>query len=694
MIPALLLMLGIGAACGIVLGLSSKIFYVYEDPRIALVEGSLAGANCGGCGYAGCSAAAEAIVSGKEPPSLCIVSGKEGAQKVAQIMGVDAGEAETPLSYNLCNGGNRAADKYHYMGVSSCKAMAVVFGGKRVCTVGCIGLGDCIRACKFGAVKMGPAGHPVVNEELCVGCGACQHACPKDIIQVQTLSEQLMKFNQKHDPLAPCAQTCPAEINIPRYIQQIREGKYKEAVQTIRMRNPLPLACGRVCPHPCEDECRRGIEDEPVSINQLKRFASDYEMNSGVRIPIKCAPDTGKKVAVIGGGPSGLSCAYFLRRIGHQVDIFDAMPKLGGMLRYGFPEYRLPKKVLDWEIQGILDLGIKAFNHVKFGVDFGLGSLMAAGYNAVFLGVGAWKDYSLGIEGEELEGCFTGIDFLQRVSSGEKMELGRTAAVVGGGNTAVDCARTLLRLGLDKVYMVYRRTRNEMPANEVEIVASEEEGIEFVFLAAPTKVIGDDGNRVTHLEYLKMQLGEPDASGRRRPEPIEGSETLLRVDMVISAIGQRPDAGFKEQDPHARMNELELTRWNTIENDPATLQSSIPYIFTAGDAATGPSLVVEAIGGGRRAARSIDLFLKGKPVEPVKDSLQQKRIYESIFTKVDGVRKIPRAKMPELPVDQRLSSFVEVDLVLPEETALKEAGRCLNCCRICYDPDTEFPMAG
>ncbi len=694
MIPALLLMLGIGAACGIVLSLSSKIFYVYEDPRIALVEGSLAGANCGGCGYAGCSAAAEAIVNGKEPPSLCIVSGKEGAQKVAQIMGVDAGEAEAPLSYNLCNGGNRAADKYHYMGVSSCKAMAVVFGGKRVCTVGCIGLGDCIKACKFGAVKMGPDGHPVVNEELCVGCGACQHACPKDIIQVQTLSEKLMKFNQQHDPLAPCAQTCPAEINIPRYIQQIREGKYKEAVQTIRLRNPLPLACGRVCPHPCEDECRRGIEDEPVSINQLKRFASDYEMNSGVRIPVKCAPDTGKKVAVIGGGPSGLSCAYFLRRIGHQVDIFDAMPKLGGMLRYGIPEYRLPKKVLDWEIQGILDLGIKAFNHVKFGIDFGLGSLMAAGYNAVFLGVGAWKDYSLGIDGEDLEGCFTGIDFLQRISSGEKMELGRTAAVVGGGNTAVDCARTLLRLGLDKVYMVYRRTRNEMPANEVEIVASEEEGIEFVFLAAPTKVIGDDGNRVTHLEYLKMQLGEPDASGRRRPEPIEGSETLLQVDMVISAIGQRPDADFKEQDPHARMNELELTRWNTIENDPATLQSSIPYIFTAGDAATGPSLVVEAIGGGRRAARSIDLFLKGKPVEPVRDSLQQKRIHESIFTKVDGIRKIPRAKMPELPVDQRLSSFVEVDLVLPEEAALKEAGRCLNCCRICYDPDTEFPMAG
>jgi len=693
MIPALLFMLGIGAVCGIVLSLSSKVFYVYEDPRISQVENNLAGANCGGCGYTGCSAAAEAIVNGKELPSLCVINNKEGVEGVSRIMGVDAGSAESPMSYNLCEGGFRAEDKYHYMGVSSCKAMAVVFGGKRLCTVGCIGLGDCVKACQFGAVHMGHEGHPVVDEDKCVGCGACQKACPKDIIEVKTLSEKLMKFNQQHDPLAPCSQTCPAEINIPRYINQIKQGKYKEAVQTIRMRNPLPLACGRVCPHPCEDQCRRGVEDEPVSINQLKRFASDYEMNTGSRIPITCAPDTGKKIAVIGGGPSGLSCAFFLRRIGHQVNIFEAMPKLGGMLRYGIPEYRLPKRVLDWEIQGILDLGIKHFPYLKFGVDFGLGSLMAAGYQAVFLGVGAWEDYSLGIEGEDLDGCFTGINFLQRISGGEKIKLGRTAAVVGGGNTAVDCARTLLRLGLDKVYMVYRRTRKEMPANEVEIVASEEEGIDFVFLAAPTRVVADENGKCSQLEYLQMKLGEPDASGRRRPEPVEGSETLLDVDMVISAIGQSPEATFKKQDPHARMKELELTRWNTIDNDPATLQSSIPYIFTAGDAATGPSLVVSAIGGGRRAARSIDLFLKGEPVEPVKDSLQQKRIHESIFTHVDGIKHIKRAKMPELPVSERLDSMVEVDLVLPEKVALKEAARCLNCCRICYNPDSDFPIS-
>ena len=688
MIESILFMVGLGGCASLVLSFASKIFYVYEDPRIELVEANLAGANCGACGYTGCSAAAEAVVRGDEPPGVCVISNKEGVERVAEIMGMEAGTAETPHAYNMCEGGDRATNRYRYLGIQSCKAMAVMFGGKRDCHIGCIGLGDCVKACNFDAVRIGPYGYPVVNDDKCVGCGACQKACPKDIIEVKTLSEKILKFNQLNDPLAPCSQTCPAEIDIPTYIAQIRQGQYKEAVRTIRMRNPLPLTCGRVCPHPCEEECRRGIEDEPVSINQLKRFASDYEMNTGKRIPIKCAPDTGKKIAVIGGGPSGLSAAFFLRRLGHAVTIFESMPKLGGMLRYGIPEYRLPKKVLEWEVQGILDLGVEAFTYVKFGVDFGLGSLVAAGYNAVFIGVGAWQDYSLGIEGEDMEGSFTGIDFLSRASKGEELDLGKRAAVIGGGNTAVDCARTLLRLGLEKVYMIYRRTRAEMPANEVEIVASEEEGIEFVFLAAPTRLLDkENSKRVCQIEYLKMQLGEPDASGRRRPEPIEGSETVLDVDTVVTAIGQSPDSAFKEQDPHARMTELELTRWNTIDNDPETLTTTIPYVFTAGDAATGPSLVVDAIGGGRRAARSINLFLKGEKIEPVKDSLQNKRIPESIFSSVKGIENIPRAKMPELKVSDRIRNFDEVDLVLSEQNAHQEANRCLSCCRLCYNPD-------
>ncbi len=693
MIASFLFMLCIGALCGIVLSFASKVFYVYEDPKIALVEDNLEGANCGGCGYAGCSSAAQAVVAGEALPTVCVIcSSREKAENIAGIVGMPVGTAEPTLSYSMCNGGTRATDKYNYLGVQSCRAMDVVFGGKRDCHIGCLGLGDCVKACGFDALVIGKNGFPVVDDEKCVGCGACEKACPKGIIEVRTLSEKLMKMNQLNDPLAPCSQTCPAEIDIPGYISLAKQGKYKEAVQVIRMRNPLPLTCGRVCPHPCEDECRRGIEDDPVSINQIKRFVSDYEMESGSRIPIKCAPDTGKKVAVIGSGPASMSCAYFLRRLGHGVSVFEAMPKLGGMVRYGIPEYRLPDKVLDWELDGILNLGINAYTHVKFGRDFGLGSLVASGYHAVFLGIGAWEDYSLGIEGEDLEGCFTGINFLSRVSQGENLSLGKRACVIGGGNTAIDCVRTLLRIGLEKVYLVYRRTRKEMPANEVEIAASEEEGIDFIFLAAPARVVGDDSGHVTQLEYLKMELGEPDESGRRRPEPVEGSETLIDVDTIITAIGQSPEASFKENDPNPRMTELELTRWNTIENDPEVLTTSIPYVFTGGDAATGPSLVVEAIGGGRRAARSIDMFLKGEEITPAPDSLRQKRIPESIFTEVKGIEKKERAKMPELPVNKRIDSYVEVDLVLPEDAAVKEAGRCLDCCRLCYNPDKLQPF--
>ena len=692
MIGAVFFMLGLGAACGLILSVASKVFYVYEDPRIAEVEALFAGANCGGCGFAGCSAAAMAVVEGKAPPSVCIVAGPESAIAVGAIMGIDAGSAQTPISENECLGGYRAEDKYYYNGIDSCRALATLYGGKRVCRVGCLGMGDCIRSCKFDAVHMGPDGFPVVDEDKCVGCGACEKACPKSIISVRTMAERLLHFNQEDDALAPCQQTCPAEINIPKYISQIRDGDYEGAVRTIRERNPLLLACGRVCPHPCEDYCRRGIEDdEPVSINQLKRFVADYEMNSGTRIPVPCAPDTGRNVAVIGGGPAGLTCAYFLRRLGHSVTIFDMMPKLGGIIRYGIPEYRLPKKVLQWEIDGILNLGIDIRLNVKLGEDFTVQSLIAAGYEAVFLGIGAWKDYTLNVEGEDLEGCYTGINFLtkfarrQQGDGGDEIPIGKKCAVIGGGNTAIDCVRTLVRLGAEEVSIVYRRTRKEMPANEVEIVAAEHEGVKFHFLAAPERVIGDENGKVCQLEYLKMELGEPDASGRRRPVPIEGSETRLDIDMLVTAIGQGPDPSFADEGK--RMNELNLTRWNTIDNDPEILQANIPYIFTGGDSATGASLVVEAIGAGRRAARSIHCYLNGEEITPDPKSLRKKHIKESLFEMVPGVKKSKRTPMPELPVAERIQSFVEADLVIREEDAKYESNRCLSCCRICYNPD-------
>jgi len=685
-IEAVLILMGIGLICGTVLSVASKVFYVYEDPRIAEVENFLAGANCGGCGYAGCSAAAQAVVAGEALPNVCIVTGDEATENIAAVMGVDAGSAEPVLSKNECMGGNRAEDKFYYIGVNSCSALNTMHGGKRICTIGCLGLGDCVKACTFDAIEIGTDGYPVVDEIKCVGCGACQRACPKNILSVKTMAERLLKFNQEEDALAPCRQTCPAEIDIPTYISQIRNGDYEGAVNTIRERNPLLLACGRACPHPCETDCRRGIEDEPVSINQLKRFVADFEMNSGKRLPIPCAPEKDKKVAVIGGGPAGLSCAYFLRRLGYKVAIFEAMPKLGGIIRYGIPEYRLPKKTLDWEIEGILNLGIECHTNVRLGIDFETDSLIAAGYDAIFMGIGAWSDYSLGVEGEDLKGCYKGIEFLSRLANGEKIPIGRRVAVIGGGNSAIDCVRNLARLGAEEVFIVYRRTRSEMPANEVEIEAAEHEGIKFQFLAAPMQVISDEEGHVKGLEYQRMELGEPDASGRRRPVPIEGSETVLDLDMLITAIGQRPDVSFKKDDGK-RLSNLALTRWNTIDNDPELLRSNIPYIFTGGDSATGASLVVEAIGGGRRAARSIHQYLSGEEVTPIPKSLLKKHIPESIFDSVEGVRKIPRAKMSELPVEERLKSFVEVDLVLTEVEALTESKRCLSCCRICYNKD-------
>lgn len=685
MIEAVLFMLGLGAACGSILSLASRVFYVYEDPRIAEIEGYLAGANCGGCGYAGCSAAAVAVVEGKALPNVCIVAGPDATANVAMVMGMDPGTSEALVSLNTCDGGNRAADKFHYMGVKTCKAVSRVYGGKRECSVGCIGFGDCIRACAFDAIHMGPEGYPVVDEARCVGCGACEKACPKTILTVRTMSQRLLSTNQDFEALAPCQQTCPAEIDIPKYIDQIRNGDYEGAVNTIRERNPLLLSCGRVCPHPCEDYCRRGIEDEPVSINQLKRFVADFELNSGKRLPIPCAQETDKKVAVVGGGPAGLSCAYFLRRLGHKVTIYEAMPKLGGIIRYGIPEYRLPKKILDWEIEGILNLGVEARTNMRFGRDFGMGDLAFAGFDAVFMGIGAWEDYSMRVEGEDLGGCYKGIDFLSRIASGEKLPIGKKVAVIGGGNSAIDCVRNLIRLGAEDVYIVYRRTRNEMPANEVEIVAAEHEGVKFKFLAAPVKVVGDENGRITHLEYLQMELGEPDASGRRRPVPIEGSETLMELDMLITAIGQRPDVSFVEKE--SRLKDLKLTRWNTLDTDPELLQANIPYIFTAGDSATGPALVVDAIGGGRRAARSIHQYLTGEEIKAPERSLFKQHIPESLFKSVDGIVKKPRSKMTELPVEERIKSFVEVDLVLTENEAIEESNRCLSCCRICYNKD-------
>ena len=498
------------------------------------------------------------------------------------------------------------------------------------------------------------------------------------------MTARLLHLNQTTDCLAPCQQKCPAQIDIPKYISQIKMGDLDGAVATIRERNPLLVICSRVCPRPCETQCRRQHVDEPVGINMLKRFVADRELRSGVRLPIPCAKETGKKIAVIGGGPAGLSCAYFLRRLGHHPTIFDAMPELGGQTRYGIPEYRLPKADLDWEIQGILDLGISVKVNTKFGVDFTLETLKEEGFDATFLGIGAWQASGMYAEGEDLDGVMGGIEFLTAHALGQKPAIGDHVIVVGGGNTAIDAARTCIRLGAE-VTLMYRRTRTEMPADMEEIVGAEEEGVQFEFLAAPARVIGDENGRATHLEYYEMELGEPDNSGRRRPVKKEGSEKRMAASLIIPAIGQKPDLSCLYEEGDEESCPLETTRWQTILANEDTFETAIPGIFTAGDVYTGPDLVVSAIGDGRKAARSIHYYITQGEI-PIPDATQRDMIPHTLFKEINNVERKDRAVLSHLcHGDERNCTFNEVEGPLSEAEARAEADRCLRCGLVCYD---------
>jgi NADPH-dependent glutamate synthase beta subunit-like oxidoreductase len=682
-------MTGLSAVAGTLLGIASRVFYVWEDPRIAEVSDCLAGANCGGCGYTGCDACAAAIVTGKAPCTACIVGGQSAAEGAAAVMGMEVGAAECAVSENTCTGGFRAPEKYYYEGIKDCRAAYLLYSGAKECGVGCLGFGSCVNACQFDALEIGPEGFPVVDVEKCVGCGACENACPKGIMQVSTPSERILHVNDITDRLAPCRQTCPAEINIPKYIHHIRCGEYDKAYLTIMERNPLPLSTGRVCPHPCEDACRRALGDDPVSINQLKRFCSDWVMNEGTPVRIPVAPDTGYKVAIVGGGPSGLSAAYFLRRLGHQVKIFEWLPELGGMIYYGIPEYRLPKKILGKDVQRILDLGVEVKVGVKFGVDFDLESLVGGGFDAVLMSIGAMNHASARIPDEDtVKGVVPATVYLRRQGMGDPYSIGKRVGVIGGGNVAMDCLRSSIRLGAEKVYCLYRRTIKEMPANVVEIEACKHEGIEFITLCSPTRFLADDEGNLTGIEYLKNELGEPDASGRQRPVPIKGSETVIEIDNFILAIGQGTDSSC------TAISRLETFKGSLVVNAD-THQTSIPYVFSSGDSAGPPGLLVAAIGAGRRAARGIHKYLMGEDMTFPETRLRVDsrrmtgHIAGTIFDGVEGVQEKGRIGQPELEPGsyERQHTYAEVDLTVTEQEAVQEASRCMRCCLTCYNSD-------
>ena len=468
------------------------------------------------------------------------------------------------------------------------------------------------------------------------------------------------------DCRGPCVLNCPASVNAQGYVQAIARGDDKEAVRIIKERLPMPACIGRVCPHPCEDGCRRQMVEESISIAYLKYFAADRVIQAGGYLPPKAAA-TGKRVGIIGGGPGGLTAAYYLSLKGHRVTVVDAMPQMGGMLRYGIPEYRLPKRVLDEEVAEIASLGVEMKNNFRIGRDVTFEEFKNS-YDAVVLAIGAWESMPIGCPGEELDGVMGGIDFLRQVAMGEKPSIGDQVAVVGGGNTAMDACRTAVRLGAKEVYVVYRRTEAEMPAEQLEIDEAREEGVIYKFLTNPAEIIGENG-RVKEIKLQVMELGEPDESGRRRPVPVEGKFETLPVTCVISAIGQKANvAGFEG---------IELNRKGIISADETSYRTSMPGVFAVGDATNqGASIAIEAIGEARRCAKVVDLYLNGMQVPYQKTYLSVKKVSPEYFA--DYI-KLPRAKMPTRPPEERKHDFQEINLGFSEAQARAEAARCLDC---------------
>ena len=513
------------------------------------------------------------------------------------------------------------------------------------------------------------------NPKLCKACatviapGMVVRTNTERVIESRKTNLELLLSNHTGDCRPPCVLACPAQTDCQGYVGLIANGEYEEALELVKDKIPLPASLGRVCPHPCEEECRRGLIDEPVSIQWLKRFAADQDLDGEDRFIPEVGEDTGKSVAVIGGGPMGLSAAYFLRQMGHGVTVFESMPKAGGMLRYGIPEYRLPKEVLDDEIATIEMMGAEIITNTKIGVDIPFETIYEE-YDAVLLGIGAWISTGTGCPGEDADGVIGGIDFLRKVVRNEQIELGKKVAIVGGGNTAMDACRTAVRLGADEVYNIYRRTKDEMPADMVEIEEAEEEGVIFKNLTNPLEIVKDENGHVKEVILQCMELGEPDESGRRRPVPIEGKTETIALDNVILAIGQAVDASIFDCDK---------TRKGAIAYDKETFMTSIPGVFAGGDCGNDKiSIAVEAIADAKKATEIIDAYLDGETVRYEKPYfVTRDDITEKTF---EDREKMCRPEMPQLTPEQRKGNFSEVipDGYTPEE-AEAEANRCLEC---------------
>ncbi len=666
---AILLMGGLGMVVGIGLAIASKVFYVYVDPQILAIDAALPGANCGGCGLPGCSSNAEAIVAGKAAPNSCVAAGPEVAEAIAAILGVSVEAQEPDIALPGCTYGVADADtKFVYDGMNDCRAVALLNGGMKVCTIGCLGLGTCAQVCPFDAITMGPKGLPVVHEGRCTGCGTCERACPKHIITLSSVTRRILKEYTTEDCTTPCQRACPAGIDISAYITAMAEDDHLRAVQIIKERNPFPTVIGRICPRPCENQCRRQLVDEPVAINYLKRYAADYEMTQGRHVQPYKAPESGRRVAVVGGGVEGLSTAFFSARLGHATTIFEAQDKMGGLLRSAIARYRLPLDILDWDIEGIIEMGVTAETGKAFGRDVSVPDLLADGYQAIFLAVGGWdsrlaRTRGRGESSPPAPGCHLLIDIAKAGSEGyPPVALDGHVVIVGNPHLTPELAERCKSLGAQKVTLVVREAGLSAitpPTADVRV----DVGISRLF--------GKDNSlaaiELTHLE-----------SGAR--ETIEVQHVVFSSGRIpeliyIPAPGQASDAGAK----------ADATYTGAWEAYPPYKQPAFYHengLMAQGDVLTDFSAAIKAIAAGRRAAASVHRSLYAMGM----DFPDHVVTPDTMLQDVDKVAHVPvrlRQIMP-LADSDAIAQGIELEKGFTPQMAKTEAERCLQCGLICY----------
>ncbi len=670
-----LLSLGLIAAIG--LAIASKVFYVWEDPKILEVEDALLGANCGGCGFPGCSAAAESVVQGNSGADICVAGGPEIAMNVADIMGLKVEAKEPEISTLSCIYSTKEADtKYIYNGINDCRAAVLFSGGVKECPIGCLGLGTCVRACPFGALEMGENGLPVVIVEKCRSCGVCVEVCPKEIIKLSSSTNRMIGEYTTDECTTPCQRTCPTGIDIPGYIREIKKGNYDEALRIIKEKNPLPLVCGRICPAPCELECRRNLNDEPVAINNLKRFAADYAMNNGGSVDLYKLPDTGIKLAVIGGGAQGLTSAYYLSCFGHEPTIYEATSKLGGIIRNVIPESRLPGKVIDYEVQTILDNGVKAEMNKALGKDISIGSLLKDGFDAVILaggGIDGRKVLRGNIDLEQtIPGVYTLIDFITNKDNSE-LKTGRNVLITGLGNSTLEAARICKQKGAD-VTIIYPYSEEDIAQRGIDIESPVKEGIKISYCTEITKLTGEGDE----LKQIVVRDGD-------------GKMDTLDADTVIVSTGRLADIVIAKPLNEDGEIQKDSAIWESIEVFKAFPGTASNDMFNIAEKAVinDNLAVVKAIGRGRKIARAVTQHLNGRepaPQETVISSGMEILDVDSL----SGVSKTGKEAMP-----MKISNFCDMEVTekfymsensfgYTAEQAKRESDRCLDCGLICY----------